>query len=91
MGATPLVGLAGTEISVRAYREVEQELGVEKLEEIESTPLSEVSGDIQTMFVQAFLRAEGGLYFAGDAFLGAKIEGAWRSGQEAARAILAEG
>ena len=40
---------------------------------------------------QAFLRAEGGLYFAGDAFLGAKIEGAYRSGQEAARAMLAEG
>ena len=29
-------------------------------------------------------------YVAGDAFLGAKIEGAYRSGQEAARTILAE-
>ena len=41
---------------------------------------------------QAFLRAnDGGIYFAGDTYLGAKVEGAYRSGQEAARAILAEG
>ena len=41
---------------------------------------------------QAFLRANGGgLWFAGDTYLGAKIEGACRSGQEAARAMLAEG
>ena len=40
---------------------------------------------------QAFLRAnDGELYFAGDTYLGAKVEGAYRSGQEAARAILAE-
>ncbi len=37
-----------------------------------------------------FLRAEGGLYFAGDGFMEAKLEGAYRSGQEAARALLAE-
>ena len=37
---------------------------------------------------QPFLRAEGGLWFAGDAFMDSKIEGAWRSGQAAARAML---
>ena len=40
---------------------------------------------------QAFLRAEDGVYFAGDTYLGAKVEGAYRSGQEAARALLSEG
>ena len=38
---------------------------------------------------QSHLRANDTLFFAGDAFLGSKIEGAYRSGQEAARAMLA--
>ena len=38
-----------------------------------------------------FMRAAGGLFFGGDSFHEPKIEGAWRSGQEAARALLEEG
>lgn len=37
-----------------------------------------------------FLQAGGGLIFAGDAFMDSKIEGAYRSGQAAARAVLTE-
>ena len=42
----------------------------------------------------AFGEASGGrppVYFAGDTYLGSKVEGAWRSGHEVAAAILAEG
>ena len=40
---------------------------------------------------QPYLRADGRLYFAGDAFMDSKIEGAWRSGQAVVRAMLTEG
>ena len=42
----------------------------------------------------AFGEAAGGrppVYFAGDTYLGSKVEGAWRSGYEVAKAILAAG